>query len=232
MNLIVGKQPLEASRAEQLDLISAKTGLKTQDLMLVIDIFSFFIRKRLLENGCVCVFGIGKFYVIPFNYELYGHKYHTVGFNASDDFRERVKGTKSSMIEYCVPFVEQLKIISKMFGIKIKDVRFLFCYYLTTISTVLRKYKEYRLHRIGTFRLVQKPELALSGVSKRWNCKIIPNTIEFTLADPFFRELNKQSKQYSVYERPKQMLYLVGMSRDIHRKELEKEHDYSKDKGR
>ncbi|MDD5650312.1 MAG: hypothetical protein PHF86_07850 [Candidatus Nanoarchaeia archaeon] len=232
MNLIVGKQPLEASKAEHLEIMSAKTGLKTQDITLVIDLFSFFIRKRLLEQGCVCVFGLGKFYVVPYSYNLYGHRYHIVDFNPADDFRERIKNTKKTIIEYCVPFVEQLKLISIMLGIKVKDTRFLFCYYLTTIANVLRKYRIYRIHRIGTLKLVQKPSLALSGVTKQWNYKIIPDTIEFVLSDPLFRELNKQSNQYNVYERSKQMLYLTGLSRDILRKEFKKDYDYSKDKGR
>lgn len=231
MNLIVGKQPLEASRSEHLEIISSKTGLKSQDILIIIDMFTFFIRKRLLENGCVNVCGLGKFYVSPFNYELYGHKYHTIEFNPADDFRERVKGTRTSLITYCTPFVEQLKVISTIFGIKIKDTRFIFRYYLTTIATVLRKYKEYRIHRIGTLRLVSKPELALSGVTKQWNCKSVPHVIEFVLADPFFRELNKQNNQFNVYERTKQMFYLVSLSRDINRKEYRRDHDYSKDKG-
>jgi nucleoid DNA-binding protein len=231
MNFIVGKQPLDAGRSEMIDLISGKTGLKSQDVVLMMDAFSFFIRKKTIEQGCACVTGIGKFYVKPHDYSLYGRKYHTIDFFPSDDFKERVKGTRHDMIVYTAPFIEQLKVFSKMFGLKHVDAKYLFRLYLSSISSILRKYNEFRIPRLGTFKLKFEPRFLNLGIAKKWNYDKTIILIDFKLADPFFREVNKQVSQYNVYERLKQMLYLVGQSRDISRKEYNKDHDYKKDKG-
>lgn len=216
MNLIVGKQPLEAGRSEMIDIISTKTGLKSKDVILIVDAFSLIIRKMVIEQGAVAVSGIGKFFVKPLNYTLYDRKYHTVEFKAFDDLRERVKGTRKDLIVHCFPFVERLKVISKMFGLKLIDVKYLFRLYLTSIAIILKKYKEYRIPRIGTIRL--KPLNCKSGITKKWNYNKPVYSIIFKMSDPFFRELNKQINQYNTYERLRQMLYLVGESRDIIRK--------------
>ena len=229
MNLIVGKQPLDAGRSEMIDLITEKTGLKSQDVVLIIDSFSFFIRKLIIEQGSVCVRSLGTFYIKPFSYELYGCKYHTIRFDPGDKLKLRVKQQKiTKLIKHCVPFREQLKIVSKMFGLKYEDVKFIFRLYITLIASMLSKYKEYRIPRIGVLKIVNTPH---SYISKKWNYDKPIHRINFKLSDPFFREINKKTNQYSVYARLMQMLYLVGESRDIIRKEYVKD-DSKKTKSR
>lgn len=230
MNLIVGKQPLDAGKAEMLDIISYKTGLKSTDITLLIDAFSFFIRKRTIEYGSTNIMGVGKFYVKPYSYSLYGRKYHLIDFYPVDDLRERVRGVLTTPVKFCAPLFEQLKVVSKMFGLKNTDTRMLYKLWLTTISEIIRKYKEYRIPRIGIIK-VQETK-AQTGIVKKLNYDKPMFIFDFVLADPFFRELNKQTKQYAVYERLQQMLYLVGESREVSRKEYDKNHDYKKDKGR
>jgi nucleoid DNA-binding protein len=231
MNLIVGKSPLEAGKAEIIDMISSKTGLKSQDILLIFDAFSFFIRKKILEDGCAFVSGVGKFYVVPKSINLCNKRYNTVKFYPSDDFRERIKGTNKKLITFCAPFVEQLKIVSKMFGLKQSDTKFIFKYYFTIISIILKKYKTFRLYRIGTFKLEEKPFLGKSGITKQWDYNEEISCVEFKISDSFFRETNKQTSVYNMNERLQQMLYLVGVGRNINRKEYNINHDYKKDKG-
>lgn len=231
MNLIVGKSSLEAGKAEILDMISSKTGLKNQDILLIFDAFSFFIRKKILEEGCAFVSGLGKFYVVPKRITLYGKKYDTIKFYPSDDFRERIKGTNKKLITFCAPFVEQLKVVSRMFGLKQSDTKFLFRYYFTIISIILRKYKVFRLYRIGTFKLEEKPFLGKSGITKQWDYDKNISCVEFKASDSFFREINKHTNVYNMCERLQQMLYLIGENRTINRKVYDLNHDYKKDKG-
>jgi len=228
MNFIVGKQPLDASKAELLDLMSSRTGISSLNLNLIIDAFSFFIRKRLLEEGFAYVHDLGKFFVRPYVYKLYHRRYHVIDFVSVDNFKERLKGTRKGRVIYCKLFRPQLKIVAKMFGLKQKDAVYLYCLYLFYIPIMLKKYKEFRINRIGCLKLI-KASHPNTGAITKWNCKNISDyNVTFVMCGTIFRELNKKTNQFFVDARLKQMLYVSGVSREITRKEFKEGDDYKK----
>lgn len=229
MNLIIGKKPSDAARSETVDLICSKTGLKNQEVVLLIDLFSFFIRREIIEQGFSYVYSLGKFYVKPFSHRLYGTKYHLIDFVAADDLKERIKGTNKTDITRCSLTKDDLEIVKKFFGLNSLDTKYLFRLFVLCISIFLKKYRVYRIPRLGSLNLVQNPELAKSGVSKRWNTSHINiDTVKFTTSDPFFRELNKKINQFYMYDRLRQMFVVSNVSRDISRTTYKVDYDYKK----
>jgi nucleoid DNA-binding protein len=229
MNLIVGKRPLDAGKSETIDLICSKTGLKNNDIVLLLDIFSFFIRKNVVETGSAYITDLGRFFVKPNSCKLYSCTYHKVDFIACDDFKERIKGTKNSPVKQCSMSKSELKIVSDLFGIKAIDIKYLHKLFIFCISIFLKKYKTYRISRLGILTLVEKVTLRESPITKQWNAKNVNiNLIKFKMSDPFFRELNRKTPQYFVYSRLNHMFVLSGINRNIIRKEYRQDYDYKK----
>jgi hypothetical protein len=231
MNLIFGKEPLDASKSETIDLICCKTGLKSNYVVLLLDAFSFFLRKRVIETGGYYIRGLGVFYVKPNSSRLYGHKHHKVIFTPCDDFKERIKGTKDSPIKHCSLLQTEIKAISCMFGLKILDVKYLHKLFIYCIIIYSKKYRIYRIPRVGNLKLSEFEFYKHSTIAKQWNTKNINITrVNFLMSDYFFRELNKKTSQYFMYDRLSQMLTLSDMSRNITRKEYTENYDYKEAK--
>jgi len=226
MNLIVGKQPLEASKSEMIDLLSCRSGLKSEIICLLIDAFSLFLRKLIVQQGYVTIRGVGRFYVKPNKVVLAKRRYYTVGFFPFDRIKERVKG-RSDLIGHVI-YRKQLKTISKMFGISFENVVFLYKLYLSSIAFMLKKYGVFRFHKIGTFKLDYVDSFANKYITKKQGYTKPIFLIRFECGGCLFKEINKNTKKYIVIHRLLKMLYLIGESVDIEQREYDEKINYKK----
>lgn len=226
MNLIVGKQPLEAGKADMIDLLSSKTGLSNEIVCLLIDAFSFFLRKMIVEQGYVTISGIGRFYVKSKKIVLMKRKYYNVGFCPFDKMKERVKGRNNLIVQ--IIYRKQLKLISKMFGINFENVNFLYRFYISSIPFMLKKYGVFRFHKIGIFKLEYKNSFSNKYITKKQGYTKPIFLIRFECGGCLFKEINRTTKKYIVLNRLLKMLYLMGESIDIVQKEYDEKINYKK----
>ncbi|MDD5649686.1 MAG: hypothetical protein PHF86_04600 [Candidatus Nanoarchaeia archaeon] len=228
MILTFGKKPSNASFSDTLDLMYVKTGIKPNDLLLLIDAFSFFIRKVLIETGHIYIYGLGRFFIRHHALRIYKKKYDIVHFVSCDDFKERIKRTRNDVIKFCNFTDKEFKVISDLFGYEIDDVKYLSKLFFYCVPIYLLKYKIFKIPRFGSF-VLEEVAYEKMCISKKYGGKNINRyRIRFYMIDGFFRELNKKTNCYYMYDRLIKMFVIAGVSRKITRKKLDVNYDYKK----
>lgn len=207
MSLINGRDVSIIANNEILDFMSNKTGLSKENLNLIIETFTFFLKKELMEIGRIYVCNLGEFLIKPYSIQekilKNLRRRHSIKFISSKYFRIIMEGEKDIPLEKFAAKKDFLKELNTLFGIKFKDAKFLFGLYFFCVVTYLRKYGECRISKFGKLIFKVDPK---DPESKK---------IFFIPGQTTLKELNKNHKNFYLSPRLKRMFYLCGISRQV-----------------
>jgi nucleoid DNA-binding protein len=227
-----GKTVLAIAQDEAVLFMHEKTGLGNRFLRLIIEIFIIIIKRILIEQGELYILGFGKFRLKIYRYKERIDSYN-VFFSACDDFKEIMKGQRKIKMIPKQAFILKKKFIevARMLGVSYEDVKYLFSLYIYCIIVYLLKYNEYKLPKFGWFKIIDKPYLKLSGLSKKFNSEVNTRQVVFKLTPLGVREINRWKRSISACKRLKRMFYFSKIDRTIKsRPRLIKDNDVPKAK--
>jgi nucleoid DNA-binding protein len=216
MNEINGKKAFAISREETLSLMTEKTGLSPQMVRLVIEAFTFVIRKTLLENGKIIIYKLGTFFLKIHRRKDRIRRY-AILFKTCDDFKDMMAGTEKP--RYVKKQQHSLKPlfrqIAQMLGIKLCDIRHLFSLYTYCIIANLLKYNEYKIDTVGFFMIVDdNTKYRNTGISMRHE-HIRSKYLTFRTYRTLTIESNRWRKSLCLSKRLKTMFYFAKIDRTI-----------------
>lgn len=217
MKIKPGEIALAIGFKETVNFIKEKTGLNEQMIHLVLEIFSFVIKKTLFEHGKLHFFTLGTFFVKFFKHKNRVKNKYNICFCSSDDFKEMIKLERSPFFCLKQAFVLRTKFrqVSDMLGIKKSDIRYLFALYSYCIIVNLLKYNEYKMHKFGYLRIIDRETLKKTGISKNYQGNVNTKIVSFKLTSTSFDEVNRFKSSIEVSERLKRMLYFAKIDRTI-----------------
>jgi len=230
MNLINGKNVLVVGINETINDMMSKTNLSKKVVSLLIESFILFLKKDLFENGKVSISGLGEFTlrsgVKRIGHYLYGfrrYKVIRVKFKPFRLLRDKIKGIKKfQQTNYKCRLskeYEYFELISKLFGLSIKDAKYLFFMFFNCVGVYLKNLGAFRIPKFGNLYLTSKQSDKML-VSKQWGKDVVTiYTIRFKVN--CVKELNCSVSQYYISSRLRRMLYLAGVSKEIIRIPLE-----------
>jgi nucleoid DNA-binding protein len=212
-----GKLPLTLAHAETVKFMCEKTKLSKRTISLVIEIFIFLIKKILIEQGKLHVWSLGTFN-LKISRKKDRIKRYAIFFCACDDFKEIMKGQKKLVfLNICSKLLnEKFVDVCSMLGVKMNDLRYLFCLWTYCIIKNLLKYNEYKFLKFGYLKIVNVESVKKSGISKKFpNCKINTRRAIFLFSVTGKRDINRRNKTIAVCRRLKRMMYFSKIDRTI-----------------
>jgi len=219
MNLKDGRSASKVSKNDIEDFLVEKTGMSLTHVQLFLEAFVFFVKKELYEKGEFQFIGFGKFLLKPKSIKRHGVSFSSIRFSAFKTFKDKMKGNypeKEFRRFFKRDFVDSVRKISKMFGMKYSEAKYIIVLIVDSIIVCLLKNKEVKIPKLGRFELQDNKGLVNTCISKKYEIKDVNTLVlKFTMVDSCFREINKKTKLFFVSERFKRMLYLSGVDRDI-----------------
>lgn len=135
-----------------LKLFKEKTTLNYSQTILILDFFSFLIRKTVIETGEINIYNFGKFYLKKFKSGLIKPR-----FRSSLFFRHKINGTFKREQKQRNRFDQKthsmLVPITTYLNINPRNTLFLFTLYINGIINELKENRVIKLRGIGAFEL-------------------------------------------------------------------------------
>lgn len=204
--------------ADVLDFISKKANIKPKFVVYLLDLFVYAIKKTLIEQGEVIIYGFGIISTKGCNRKK-KVKFYKHSFKTASSLKTVLKGeTKPLFVEKYSPFLQKnFEIICTTLNLEMKDVKYLFSLFFYCIILNLLKYKVYRLRRFGYFYVKERPWLSKTWVSRKWSKfsdrPVNTKFIEFKQAKTSWEELNSKTISINVSRKIKRMFHLMNFDR-------------------
>lgn len=196
-------------------LIKEKTTLRYPDIKLILDLFVFFLKKKLIEEKELKIEGFGKLYVFKLS-----KSGNVVRFKSYGDLKYFINKQKkeynldSSKYNYSSCLKDIILNVSKCLKMDKADTLFIFRLFIYGIvQTIFEK----RMLKIRNFGIFFVQDRAFSDYNICNKATEVKNSlrVKFKELARFLRELNGKEEIIVTFSRARRILYLNGFDDKI-----------------
>jgi len=195
------------------DLIKKRTTLKYPEIILIIDIILFFLKKKFIREEKLFIKHFGVFYMKKFK------KGKVIRFKNSVVMRHVVNGNRTFEFDPSKYSDTQdlnpiFKNIARFFKVKPRDISFIFGLFITGVFQVLVDKDLIKIRNFGIFYNKTR------NYKNNYDSSIVKNVnnvvlVKFRPTPRFLRELNGKEKEIHCFKRCDNLLKLNGVDNKI-----------------